>query len=362
MKKVRWGVLSTAKIGLTKVIPGMRKSHYIDVAAIASRDLASAESIAASIGIEKAYGSYEDLLADPDIDAIYNPLPNHLHVPLTLKAAAAGKHVLCEKPMALNAAELDQLKAVEGLPSSSGAVGQGKLPSSSGAVGQGKKILIMEGFMVRHSLQWNAARDQVRNGALGSAPRMIQSFFSYNNQDPANIRNKVEWGGGGLMDIGCYPIVAGRFFFEAEPLRVMALVTRHAQFGTDTVTGGLLDFGDGRQLTFGVSTELARGQQLTVWGTEACLTIPVPYNAQPDVPNIFAIDTGEALDGSSAKVFEMDVSDQYTRMTEDFSRAVLGEIPLPYGVDDARQNMRIIDALFRSEQSGTWETVTPFPA
>ncbi len=333
MKKVRWGVLSTAKIGVAKVIPGMRKSPYIEVAAIASRDLAAAQATAASIGIEKAYGSYDDLLADPDIDAIYNPLPNHLHVPLTLKAAEAGKHVLCEKPMALNAAELDQLRAVDG------------------------KVLIMEGFMVRHSLQWNAAREQVRKGALGSAPRMIQSFFSYNNQDPANIRNKVEWGGGGLMDIGCYPIVAGRFFFEAEPLRVMAIVTRHATFGTDTVTGGLLDFGDGRQLTFGVSTELARAQQLTVWGADARLTIPVPYNAQPDVPNIFAIDTGEALDGTSAEIFEMDVSDQYTRMSEDFSRAVLGEIPLPYGVDDARKNMRIIDALFRSEASGRWENV-----
>ena len=333
MKKVRWGVLSTAKIGVTKVIPGMRKSHVIEVAAIASRDLASAQATASSIGIEKAYGAYEDLLADPDIDAIYNPLPNHLHVPLTLKAAEAGKHVLCEKPMALNAAELDQLRGVQ------------------------DKVLIMEGFMVRHSLQWNAAREQVRKGTLGSAPRMIQSFFSYNNQDPANIRNKVEWGGGGLMDIGCYPVVAGRFFFEAEPLRVMALVARHPTFGTDTVTGGLLDFGDGRQLTFGVSTELARAQQLTVWGADARLTIPVPYNAQPDVPNIFAIDTGEALDGTSAEIFEMGVSDQYTRMTEDFSRAILGEIPLPYGVDDARQNMRIIDALFRSETSGRWEDV-----
>jgi predicted dehydrogenase len=345
MKKVRWGVLSTARIGVTKVIPGMRKSPYIDVAAIASRDVSAARAVASSIGIEKAYGSYEDLLADPDIDAIYNPLPNHLHVPLTLKAAEAGKHVLCEKPMALNAAELEQLKAVE------------RLPSSSGAVGQSQKVHIMEGFMVRHSLQWNAAREQVRKGRLGSAPRMIQSFFSYNNQDPANIRNKVEWGGGGLMDIGCYPIVAGRFFFEAEPVRVMALVTRHALFGTDTVTGGLLDFGDGRQLSFGVSTELARAQQLTVWGADARLTIPVPYNAQPDVPNIFAIDTGEALDGSSAEIFEMEVSDQYTRMSEDFSRAVLGEIPLPYDVDDARRNMRIIDALFRSEASGKWEEV-----
>ena len=333
MKKVRWGILSTARIGVTKVIPGMRKSHYVDVSAIASRDLAAAERVAGSIGIDKAYGSYEDLLADPDIDAIYNPLPNHLHVPLTLQAARAGKHVLCEKPMSLNAAEIDQLKEVEG------------------------KVLIMEAFMVRHSLQWNAARDQIRAGDLGGAPQMIQSFFSYNNQDPLNIRNKVEWGGGGLMDIGCYPIVAGRFFFEAEPVRVIGLFTRHAEFGTDIISGGLLDFGNGRQLTFSVSTGLARAQQLVVWGSDARLIVPVPYNAQPDVPNVFAINDGSKLDGSSAQLFAMDVSDQYTRMSEDFSRAVLGEIPLPYGLDDARANMRIIDALFRSEKTGAWETV-----
>ncbi len=333
MKQVRWGILSTARIGVTKVIPGMRKSPFVEVAAIASRDLAAAQGVAQSIGIDKAYGSYEELLADPDIDAVYNPLPNHLHVPLTLEAARAGKHVLCEKPISLNAAELDQLTEVA------------------------DKVHIMEAFMVRHSLQWNAARSEIREGALGGAPQMIQSFFSYNNQDPANIRNKIEWGGGGLMDIGCYPIVAGRFFFEAEPVRVIALVPRHAEFGTDAVTSGLLDFGQGRQLSFAVSTQLARAQQLVVWGPESRLIVPVPYNAQPDVPNIFAINDGSELDGSSAELFAMDVSDQYTRMAEDFSRAVLGEIPLPYGLDDARANMKIVDALFRSEKSGAWETV-----
>ena len=333
MKTVKWGILSTARIGVTKVIPGMRKSQYIEVAAIASRDLSAAQGVAGSIGIEKAYGSYEALFADPDIDAIYNPLPNHLHVPMTLAAARAGKHVLCEKPMSLNAAEIDQLKEVEG------------------------KVHIMEAFMVRHSLQWNAARKQVRNGALGGAPLMIQSFFSYNNQDPANIRNKVEWGGGGLMDIGCYPIVAGRFFFEAEPVRVIAIFSRHPEWKTDVVTGGMLDFGAGRHLTFSVSTQLARGQQLVIWGPDARLTVPVPYNAQPDEPNIFTIDTGESLTGAAAKVHAMDISDQYTRMSEDFSRAILREIPLPYGMDDARANMRIIDALFRSEYSGKWESV-----
>lgn len=332
MKKVKWGILSTAKIGLAKVIPALRKSHLIEVTAIASRGIEAAQAAADSIGIEKAYGSYEDLLADPDIDAIYNPLPNHLHVPWTLKAAQAGKHVLCEKPMALSAAEIDELKPVEG------------------------KVLIMEGFMVRHATQWQAARERIRAGELGPV-RMIQSFFSYNNPDPNNIRNKLDVGGGGLMDIGCYPIVAGRFFFEAEPKRVIALVERSEAFGTDVITSGLLDFGEGRQLSFSVSTGLARGQLLTIFGPDKRLTITVPYNAQPDEPNSWFTDDGAALNGSSAKWHHMDVSDQYTHMAEDFSRAVLGEIPLPYGLDDARANMRVIDALFRSERSGKWETV-----
>jgi predicted dehydrogenase len=332
MKTVKWGILSTAKIGLAKVIPALRKSHRIEVTAIASRGIEAAQGAANSIGIEKAYGSYEDLLADPDIDAIYNPLPNNLHVPWTLKAAQAGKHVLCEKPMALSAAEIDQLKPVEG------------------------KVLIMEGFMVRHSLQWQSAHKRIHAGELGPV-RLIQSFFSYNNPDPNNIRNKLDVGGGGLMDIGCYPIVAGRFFFEAEPKRVIALVERSAAFGTDVITSGLLDFGDGRQLSFSVSTGLARGQLLTLFGADKRLTITVPYNAQPDEPNIWLTDDGSALDGSSAKIHAEDVSDQYTRMAEDFSRAVLGEIPVPYGLDDARANMRVIDALFRSEKSGKWEMV-----
>lgn len=344
MKTVKWGILSTAKIGLTKVIPALRKSSFIEVTAIASRGIEAAQAAAGSIGIGKAYGSYEELLADPGIDAVYNPLPNHLHVPWTLKAARAGKHVLCEKPIALNASEIEQLREVEGSP------------SSSGAVGQSKKVLIMEGFMVRHSTQWQAARERIRAGELGPV-QLIQSYFSYNNPDPNNIRNKLDIGGGGLMDIGCYPITAGRFFFEAEPKRVIALVERSAAFGTDVITSGLLDFGEGRQLSFSVSTAMARGQLLTIFGPDKRLTITVPYNAQPDEPNIWLTDDGSALNGSSAKVHAMDVSDQYTHMAEDFSRAILGEIPLPYGLDDARASMRVIDALFRSEHSGKWETV-----
>ncbi len=332
MKKVVWGVLSTARIGINKVIPALKKSGLIEVRAIGSRSLEAAQGAAKALGIAKAYGAYEEVIADPDIEAIYNPLPNHLHVPLTLMAARAGKHVLCEKPMALTAAEIDQLREVE------------------------DKVHIMEAFMVRHSLHWNAARALVREGAIGR-PHLVQSHFCYDNLDAGNIRNKVEWGGGGLMDIGCYPIVAGRFFFEAEPRRVMALVDRDAKFGTDIYTSGVLDFGAARHLTFTVSTQAGRGQGVTVIGSKARVHIPIPYNAPVDAPNQIVVDDGATLDGSGAVVHTLPVSDQYTEMAEAFSRAVRGEAPLPYGLDDARANMRVIDALFRSERSGTWENI-----
>ncbi len=332
MKKVIWGVLSTAKIGVNKVIPALLKSDIIHVKGLASRSLESAQNAVDKLGLDVAYGAYEDLLADPEIEVIYNPLPNHLHVPMTLAAARAGKHVLCEKPMALNAAEIDSLNDYA------------------------HKVHIMEAFMVRHSLQWLEARRLIREGAIG-VPKIIQSFFSYNNTDPDNIRNKVEWGGGGLMDIGCYPIVAGRFFFEAEPLRVMALVSRSAEFGTDTITSGLLDFGQGRQLTFAVSTELAGGQAVTIMGNKARLSLSIPFNQPPDAPQTLTVDDGKTLTGATAVTHTLQASDQYQQMGEAFSRAVRGETDLPYGLADARANMRIIDALFRSETSGAWETV-----
>ena len=332
MKRLVWGVLSTAKIGLTKVIPGMLKSDMIRVKGIASRSLAAAQDAVAGLGLEQAYGSYEALIDDPEIEVIYNPLPNHLHVPMTLAAARAGKHVLCEKPMALNAAEIDQLAEVDG------------------------KVLIQEAFMVRHSLQWLEARRLIREGAIGR-PRMIQSFFSYDNIDPGNIRNKVEWGGGGLLDIGCYPIVAGRFLFEAEPARAMALISRDAGFGTDVITSGMLDFGHGRQLTFAVSTQAGSSQSISVMGSKARLMLPIPFNQPPDRPQQVIVDDGATLAGREAVTYTLAASDQYQMMAEAFCRAVRGETPLAYGLDDAKQNMRIIDALFRSETSGQWESV-----
>ena len=332
MKKVIWGVLSTAKIGLRRVLPGMLKSDRLEIRAVASRSLAAARAAAGTLGIPRAYGSYEELLADPEIEAVYNPLPNHLHVPLTVKAAEAGKHVLCEKPIALTAAEAERLQAAA------------------------DKVLIMEAFMVRFHPQWQRARELVRQGQVGTL-RVVQMLFSYFNNDPGNIRNMAAIGGGGLYDIGCYAIVAGRFFFEAEPRRAVALVDRDPAFGTDRLTSALLDFGSGRHLDFTVSTQCVPFQRTQLCGSKGRIEIQIPVNAPQGAKTLLFMDDGSSLDGSSVRTETLPESDQYQLQAETFSRAIRGEIPLPYGVEDAVWNMRAIDALFRSEKSGRWEEV-----
>ena len=332
MKKVVWGVLSTAKIGLERVLPGMLKSPMCDIRAIASRSRTAARKAADKLGIAKAYGTYEELLADPEIEAIYNPLPNHLHVPLTLQAAAAGKHVLCEKPIAMNADEAAQLKAAAG------------------------KVLIMEAFMVRFHPQWLRARELVRNGDIGTL-RVVQFLFCYSNTDPANIRNRAEIGGGALYDIGCYPITAGRFFFEAEPRRGIALIDRDPDFRTDRLTSALVDFGSGRHLDFTVSTQLAPYQRVHLCGTKGRVEIQIPVNPAQGGQTLLYKDDGSSLAGAGVRTEVIPESDQYMLQGEAFSRAVRGEISLPYGIDDAIHGMRAIDALFRSETSRKWEEV-----
>ena len=332
MKKVVWGVLSTARIGTQKVIPGMQKSPWCEIRAIASRDGATARKAADALGIPKAYDSYEALLADPDIEAIYNPLPNHLHVPLTLAAARASKHVLCEKPIALNAEEAQQLASA------------------------GERVLIMEAFMVRFHPQWLRVREMVREGRIGT-PRVVQMLFSYFNQDPANIRNIADIGGGALYDIGCYPIVIGRFVFGAEPQRVVALIDRDPQFQTDRLTSALVDFGAGRHLSFTVSTQLAPYQRVQICGPQARIEVQIPVNAPQGARTIVTLDDGSQPGAAAAAAQTLPESDQYMLQGEAFSRAVRGEIELPYGVADAVLNMRVIDALFKSEKSGRWEEV-----
>jgi predicted dehydrogenase len=331
-KKVRWGILSTAKIGWEKVIPAMQQGAWCSIDAIASRKLDSAKSWAAKLGIPTAYGSYEELLADPEIEAIYNPLPNDMHVDWTLKAARAGKHVLCEKPFAMTANEAAQIREVAG------------------------QVHIMEAFMVRFHPQWLRARELVRAGDLGDL-RTVQVAFSYNNQNADNIRNKPENGGGALYDIGCYAIVAGRFLFEAEPLRVMALVERDPVFKTDRLASALLDFGDGRRLDFTVSTQAAPYQRVQAIGTKKRLEIEIPFNAPPGEAMQLFIDDGKVIGGRAAVIETVAPCDQYTLQGDAFSRAVRGEIPLPYGVDDAICNMRVLDALFASERSGGWQAL-----
>ena len=332
MKKVTWGILSTANIGMEKVIPAMQQGQFCNIAAIASRSLASAQTAADKLGITKAYGSYEELIADPSIEAIYNPLPNDLHVPMTLAAARAGKHVLCEKPVAMNATQAAELREVA------------------------DKVHIMEAFMVRFHPQWLRAREIVRSGTLGEL-RTIQSFFSYFNKDAGNIRNLVENGGGALYDIGCYPIVTGRFLFDAEPVRAMALIDRDPNFKTDRTVSAMLDFGEGRRLEFTVSTQSASYQRVQAFGTQKRLEVEIPFNAPPGESTRIFVDDGSRLGGASAVAEVFPPCNQYTQQGDAFSQAIRGEITLPYGVDDAIRNMRVIDALFKSGESSRWETV-----
>jgi predicted dehydrogenase len=310
----------------------MMKSPLCNVVAVASRDEASAREMAAELGIPKAHGSYDALLADPEIEAIYNPLPNHLHVPMTLAAAAAGKHVLCEKPIAITADEAEQLR--------------------QGA----SKVLIAEAFMVRHHPQWHRVRELIQSGDIGEL-RSIQVIFSYFNVDPGNIRNKADIGGGGLLDIGCYAVVAGRYVFEAEPRRVVTLVDRDPAFGVDRTTSALMDFGAGRQLAFTVSTQSVPYQRVQILGTKGRIEIQIPFNAPPDNPTRIFVDDGSLHGDRSARAIEFPVVDQYGLQGEAFSRAVRGAAPLDYGLEDAILNMRILDALRRSEASAAWEEV-----
>jgi len=326
MTPVRWGILSTAKIGTTKVIPGMLKSSQLVVAAIASRSLPTAQAAAAQLGIATAHGSYEALFADPNIEAIYNPLPNHLHVPMTLAAVRAGKHVLCEKPFSIKADELDALRPYA------------------------NQVHIHEAFMVRHHPQWIETRALVRQGLIGEL-RFIHVPFCYFNADPANIRNQADIGGGALYDIGCYAITAGRWFFEAEPERVIATVDRDPTFKTDRATSGLLEFSAGRQLAFTVSTQSAPYQRIQLVGTTGRIEIEIPFNAPPDVPCRYSVFEGSA----EPRIVSLPVVDQYQLQAEAFSRAVREQKPDARALDEAQQGMRIIEALFASERSGRFE-------
>lgn len=332
VRKLRWGVLGTAKIGRLKVIPAIQRSPHSEVVALASRSLEKARTVAHDLGIPKAYGTYAELLADPDVDVIYNPLPNDQHVALTLEATRAGKHVLCEKPIGLNAADAERLRQAP------------------------RDRIILEAFMVRFHPQWIRAREIVRSGELGDV-RVITGFFSYHNVDARNIRNDASKGGGAAWDIGCYPIVGARFLFQSEPRRVVALIDRDPTFKTDRLTSALLDFGEGRRLDFTVSTQSVPYQSIQIFGTKKRLEILIPFNAPQGQSTTILIDDGAALDRSSARRETLPACDQYTEQADAMAMAIRGGTPLPYGVEDAIQNMRILDALVASERNNAWADV-----
>ena len=331
MRKVKWGVLGVAKIGVEKVIPAMQRGEVSHIAAIASRDLGKARAAADKLGIERAFGSYEDLLADAEIEAVYNPLPNELHVPWTLRALAAGKHVLCEKPIALDAEEAR--------------------PLIDARDRSGK--LVAEAFMVRYHPQWRRAKELARDGSIGET-RAIQTFFSYRLLDPANVRNRPP-GGGGLYDIGCYAILTARYIFAAEPTRVVATIDWDPKFKTDRLASAILEFPGGRCLTFTVGTQLSAHQRVTIVGDAGRIEVLIPFNAPPERPAEIAIDTGADLIGGGRRVEQFAICDQYTLQGDAFSRAIQDGSPLEFPIEDAVANMRVIDALFRSAKSGSWE-------
>jgi predicted dehydrogenase len=326
--QLRWGVLGVAKIATQKVIPAMQRGTWSTVHGIASRDRAKAEAAARDLGIPKAYGSYDELIADPEIDAIYIPLPNHLHVPWTTRAAEEGKHVLCEKPIALSAAEARQLLAVR---------------DRTG-------VQIQEAFMVRTHPQWVKAREMVRSGAIGELRSML-GHFSYFNNDPRNIRNVPAFGGGGVMDIGCYLINTARFIFDREPVHVMGLIDRDPRLGVDRTASMLLDFGTGH-LAGTCSTQMAPYQRIQIFATRGRIEIEIPFNAPPDRPCRLQVER----DGQTESIV-LDICDQYTIQGDLFSKAVLDGREVPVPLEDAVRNMECIDAVFRSAESGQPQTL-----
>lgn len=330
IKKVRWGVLGAAKIAINQVIPAMQQGAWSEIVAIASRDLAKAQGVASELGIPKAYGSYEDLLADPEVEAVYNPLPNHLHVPWSIKTAEAGKHVLCEKPIGLTVAEVRQLLGAR----------------------DRSAVKIAEAFMVRTHPQWLATRDLIREGRIGRL-RSITGVFSYLNRDRQNIRNIPEFGGGAVMDIGCYPITTSRFILGEEPRRVVALIERDPEMKIDRLSSALLDFPSG-QAVFTCSTQLVPYQRMHFFGTRGRIEIEIPFNAPTDRPCRIFID--DVANSGGVETREFPICNQYTIQGDLFSRAIRegGEVAVP--LEDAIKNMAVIEAIFRSAQTSQWES------
>lgn len=323
---IRWGILSTAKIGVEKVIPAMQQAEHCEIVAISSRSDDRAQEAAEKLDIDQAVGSYEELLELSNVDAVYNPLPNHLHVPWSIKALEAGKHVLCEKPIGLSADEAQELfSEAEKHPD----------------------LKVMEAFMYRHHPRWIKARELVKSGVLGEI-QTIRSFFSYYNDDPQNVRNMSGIGGGGLMDIGCYCISVPRFLYDEEPDKVFGSMEFDPDLGIDRLTSGMMEF-PGGTATFTCATQLAPHQRVQVFGAKGKMELSMPFNAPVDTPTSIHLHTGE-----ETREISFESCNQYTVQGELFSKAILEHKEVPTELNDALANMKVIDAVIRSNRYGAW--------
>jgi predicted dehydrogenase len=329
MTSLRFGILSTANIGVRKVIPGMQKAARCEIVAIASRDVAGARLAAEQLRIPAAHGSYEALLADPEVDAVYIPLPNHLHAQWTIAAARAGKHVLCEKPLALTAADAERM--IEACETAG--------------------VRLMEAFMYRLHPSWVAVREMLAAGRIGEL-RAVQSWFSYFNDDPLNIRNIAEFGGGALFDIGCYQVNLSRMLFGAEPTRVEAASVRDPVTGTDVLTSAILEF-DGGVAAFTCSTRTEPDQRVHIFGTKGRISIGIPFNIPPDRPaEVFLTAGGDPPVAPHTEKLTFPVADPYTVQAERFAEAVLDGAPTPTPPQDAVANLRVIERIFAAAVAG----------
>ncbi|HSW43259.1 MAG TPA: Gfo/Idh/MocA family oxidoreductase [Patescibacteria group bacterium] len=327
MRALRWGILSTARIATEKTIPGMLRAARCEVVAIGSRDSARAAAVAARHGIPRVHGSYEALLADPHVDAVYVPLPNHLHAEWTIAAARAGKHVLCEKPLAVTAEDAERMIAVC----------------------RAEGVALMEAFMYRLHPSWVAVRELVAGGRIGRLTA-VTSWFSYFNDDPANIRNIQAYGGGALFDIGCYSVNLSRMLFGSEPERVEAAVARDQVSGVDVLASGLLEFGGG-VATFTCSTRAEPDQQVHVYGTEGRISIGIPFNIPPDRPTrVYLTAGGDPPVEPATETLTFEPADAYGVEAERFAAAILDGGPLPTPPEDAVANLRVIERLFAAAE------------
>ena len=324
---LRWGILSTANIGTEKVIPGIQGATNSEVVAIGSRDGALARKVADRLGIERAHGSYEALLGDPDVDAVYIPLPNHLHAEWTIAAARAGKHILCEKPLAMTAADAERMAEV--------------------CAAEG--VQLMEAFMYRLHPSWVAVRELVASGRIGRLTA-VQSWFSYFNDDPANIRNIREVGGGALYDVGCYNVNLSRMLFGAEPSHVSATITRDPVSGVDTTTSAILEFESG-VATFTCSTRSENDQRVHVYGTDGRISIGIPFNIPPDRPTeVYVTAGGDPPVAPATETLTFATADPYTVEAERFAAAILDGRPVPVEPADAVANLRVIERIFEAAE------------